>query len=241
MHSLKLSEMSKQKQKEVKTQQQLENIEETLTKTEEFIVNNQNTLTIVVIVLIAIVLGFFGVKKYYLEPKNKVAQEQIFPAQRYFEADSLDKALYGDGNSLGFVDIAKNYSITKAGNLANYYAGICFLKKGNFDQAIHYLSDFDNDDEMVAPMAKGALGDAYLEKGNKEKALSYYKSAAQLRDNEFTSPLFWLKAGELDEEMGQYNDAIASYTTIKEKYFKSEEARNIDKYIARAKAAKANQ
>ncbi len=232
--------MSKKKQKEVKTQQQIENIEESLTRTEEFIYNNQNTLTIIVIVLIALVLGFFGVKRYYIAPKNKEAQEQIYPAQHYFEADSLNKALYGDGNSLGFVDIAKNYSITKAGNLANYYAGICFLKKGSFDQAIHYLSKFEDDDEMVAPMAKGAIGDAYLGKGNKEKALSYYKTAAQLRDNEFTSPLFLLKAGELAEQMGNFDDAISEYTTIQQKYYKSNEARNIEKYIARAKAEKAN-
>lgn len=229
--------MSKQKQKEVKTQQQFENIEETLTKTEEFIVHNQKTLTIVVIVLVAIVLGFFGVKKYYIEPKNKEAEEQIYPAQRYFEADSLDKALYGDGNSMGFVYIAKNYSMTKAGNLAKYYAGISFLKKGDFDQAISYLSDFDADDEIVAPMAKGALGDAYLEKGDRAKAVSAYKSAATDDENEFTSPLFLLKAGELYELMGQYDDAVDAYTIIKEKYFKSQEARNIDKYIARAKAA----
>jgi len=228
--------MSKQKQKEVKTQQQFENIEETLTKTEEFIVNNQNTLTIVVLILVALVLGFFGVKKYYLEPKNKEAQEQVYPAQRYFEADSLDKALYGDGNSLGFVDISKTYSMTKAGNLANYYAGICFLKKGDYAQAISYLNAFDADDEIVAPMAKGALGDAYLEKGDKEKAVSAYRTAAALKDNDFTSPLFLLKAGELYEEMGKYDEAIDAYTKIKETYFKSKEAKNIDKYIARARA-----
>jgi predicted negative regulator of RcsB-dependent stress response len=229
--------MSKQKQKEVKTQQQFENIEETLTKTEEFIIHNQKTLTVVVLVLVAILLGFFGVKKYYIEPKNKEAQEQVYPAQRYFEADSLDKALYGDGNSLGFVDIAKNYSMTKAGNLANYYAGVCFLKKGDFDQAISYLSDFDADDEIIAPMAKGALGDAYLEKGDRDKAVAAYESAATMKENEFTSPMFLMKAGELYELMGQYDDAIDAYTTVKEKYFKSEEAKNIDKYIARAQAA----
>jgi len=233
--------MSKRKQKEVKTQHQFENIEESLTKTEEFIVNNQKTLTIIVLILIAIVLGFFSVKRYYIAPRNKEAQQQIYSAQRYFEVDSLDKALYGDGNSLGFVDIAKNYSITKAGNLANYYAGICFLKKGNFDKAISYLSSFDADDEIVAPMAKGAIGDAYLAKGNKDKAVSYYLTAANLKDNEFTSPLFLLKAGEVYEEMGQFDNAIQTYTKIKKQYFKSNEARNINKYIARAKAEKGSE
>jgi tetratricopeptide (TPR) repeat protein len=232
--------MSKKKQKEEKTQQQFENLEQSLSKTEQFILENQKLLTIIVAVLVIVVLGFFGVKKYYIQPKEKEAQEQIYAAQHYFQADSLDKALYGDGNNLGFVDIAKTYSITSAGNLANYYAGICFLKKGNFDNAIKYLKKFDSDDEIVGPMAKGALGDAYLEKGNQSKAVSYYMDAASLRDNEFTSPLFLKKAGEVDEMMGNYDDAIAAYKRIQQDYFKSQEARNIEKYIARARELKKN-
>ncbi len=232
--------MSKKEQKEKKTQQQFENIEESLSRSEEFIVEHQKLLTIIVAVLVIIVLGFFGVKKYYLQPKEKEAQEQIYPAQHYFQADSLDKALYGDGNNLGFVDIAKTYSITKAGNLANYYAGICFLRKGNYDNAIKYLSDFNSDDEIAGPMAKGALGDAYLEKGDKAKAVSFYLEAANLRDNDFTSPLFLLKAGEVDEILGNYDDAIKAYKRIKQDYFKSQEARNIEKYIARAEELKKN-
>jgi tetratricopeptide (TPR) repeat protein len=232
--------MSKQKKKEEKTQQQFENIEESLSKTEEFIVENQKLLTIIVIVLVALVLGFFGFKRYYLQPKEKEAQQQIYVAQHYFQADSLDKALYGDGNNLGFVDISKMYSITKAGNLADYYAGICFLKKGNFDNAIKYLKKFDSDDEIVGPMAKGALGDAYLEKGDKEKAVDYYNQAADLQDNEFTSPLFLLKAGEVDEMLGHYDKAIKAYKRIQQDYYKSLEARNIEKYIARAQELKKN-
>ncbi len=232
--------MSKKKQKEKKTQKQFENIEESLSRSEAFILEHQKILTIIVAVLVVIVLGFFGFRKYYLQPKEKEAQEQIFPAQHYFQVDSLDKALYGDGNNLGFVDIAKNYSITKAGNLANYYAGICFLKKGNFVDAIKYLKKFSSDDEIIGPMAKGAIGDAYLEKGNKAQAIIYYMEAANLTDNEFTSPMFLLKAGEVNEEMGNYDEAIKDYKRIQQHYFKSQEARNIEKYIAQAEALKKN-
>lgn len=232
--------MSKKKQKEKKTQQQFENIEESLSKTELYIAEHQKTLTIIVAILVILVLAIFGVKKYYIQPKEKLAQEQIYPAQHYFQVDSLDKALYGDGNNLGFVDIAKTYSITKAGNLANYYAGICFLKKGNFDNAIKYLKDFDSDDEIVGPMAKGALGDAYLEKGNRDKAVTAYMDAANLKDNEFTSPMFLLKAGEVDEIMGNFDNAIKAYKRIQQDYYKSREAKNIEKYIARAEALKKN-
>ena len=226
--------------KENKTQQPLENIEESLTKAEEFIINNQKILSTIVIIIVVLILGFFGFKRYYIAPKNKEAQEQIYPAQHYFQVDSLSKALYGDGNNLGFVDIAKMYSITKAGKLANYYAGLCFLKKGEYNQAIKYLSKFKPDDQLVAPMAKGALGDAYLSLGNKDKAISMYMEAATMRDNDFTSPMFLLKAGEVYEDMGNYDKAINVFNKIKTKYDKSSQAANIDKYIARAEALKAN-
>ncbi|MBE0650787.1 MAG: tetratricopeptide repeat protein [Bacteroidales bacterium] len=226
--------------KEKKAPQQFENIEESLTKAEEFIVNNQKVLTTIVAILVVLILAFFGFNRYYLQPKNQEAQDQIYPAQHYFQVDSLNKALYGDGNSLGFVDIAKSYGITKAGKLANYYAGICFLKKGDFGQAIKYLSKFSTDDQLIGPMAKGALGDAYLSQGNKEKAVSYYMEAANMKNNDFTSPMFLLKAGEVYEDMGNYDAAISAFSTIKKDYFKSLEAKDIEKYISRATALKEN-
>jgi len=115
--------MSKKKQKETHTQQQFENIEESLSRSEEFIAEHQKLLTIIVAILVIIVLGFFGVKKYYLQPKEKEAQEQIYPAQHYFQADSLDKALYGDGNSHCFVTIFRCrlfWVFIRRGSLVSY-------------------------------------------------------------------------------------------------------------------------
>jgi len=97
--------MAKKKDPEVKGDQRLENIEETLSRTERFIVNNQKIISIVIGIIVIIILGFFGFQKYYQQPKTLEAQEQMFMAQRYFESDSLEKALYGDGNSLGFIDV----------------------------------------------------------------------------------------------------------------------------------------
>lgn len=228
--------MAKRKDVETKGDQRLENIEETLTSTEQFIVNNQRVISIVVGIVVLVILGYFGYQKYIIEPESKEAQEQMFAAQRFFEIDSLDKALYGDGNNLGFIDIIDNYGNTTPGNLAYYYAGISFLNKGDYNQAIDYLKDFSSDDEMVGPMATGAIGDAYLELDDKNKAIAYYIEAANQKENDFTSPLFLFKAGQLYELMGEYDDAIRIYERIKESYGKSAESRSIDKNIARATA-----
>jgi TolA-binding protein len=230
--------MAKKKDIEARGDQRLENIEETLTKTEQFIVSNQRLIGIVVLAVVAIILGYFAYQRYYIEPRTEEAQTQIFVAQRFFEADSLDKALYGDGNSLGFIDIVDDYGMTKPGNLANYYAGISFLKKGNFEQAINYLEDFNGDDNIIGPMATGAIGDAYLELGDTSKAAAYYLEAANQRDNELTTPVFLLKAGRTQEMMGNYDKALDIYNRIKMDYSKTQEGRVIDKYIGRATALK---
>lgn len=218
-----------------KGDERLEVVEEALSKTEKFIENNQKPLVIVVLVIVAIVLGYFGLNKYYLEPREKEAETQMFMAEKYFESDSLNKALYGDGNNPGFVDIIDDFGSTKAGNLACYYAGISLLKQGEFEESIKYLEKFKSDDFIVGAMGLGAIGDAYLELNQTEKAASQYLKAAEHRENELTTPMFLFKAGQTYELVGNYKKATEVYENIQNNYPASTEGRNIEKYITRSK------
>jgi len=215
-----------------KADERLHTVEEALSKTEAFIENNQKIILIVVGVLIVIVLGFFGFRKYYLEPLETEAQGQMFMAEMYFEQDSLSKALDGDGQYPGFLAIKDQYGMTKSANLATYYAGICYLKLGDYEQAIKYLKDFDGDDKVAGPMATGAIGDAYLELNNVDKAISYYINAADQSNNELTAPLFLMKAGTACEIQGNYRKALDLYKRIKKDYPRSFEGTQIDKFIS---------
>lgn len=215
-----------------KADERLHTVEEALSRTEEFIENNQKIILIVVGVLIVVVLGFFGFRRYYLEPKEKEAQGQMFMAEMYFEQDSLSKALNGDGNYLGFLDIIDQYGLTKSANLATYYTGICYLKMRDFEQAIKYLKDFDGNDKVAAPMALGAIGDAYMELDDVDKAIGYYLDAANQSDNELTAPMFLMKAGTACEIKGNYKKALEQYQRIKKDYPRSFEGTQIDKYIS---------
>ncbi len=223
------------KKKKDKTEKEIVAVQESLTKTELFIEKNQKTISIVVGIIIVIILGYFGYKKYYLGPRNKEAQSQMFMAEKYFDEDSLNLALNGDGNYLGFLDIIDDYRRTKSANLSNYYAGICYLKKRDFKNAIDYLKNFNSEDQMVSSSAKGAIGDAYMELGDNEKALDYYLRAADDKVNNFTTPLFLKRAGLTYEILGKYDKAEELYQRIKKDFPRSNEAREIDKYIARAK------
>lgn len=210
-------------------------VESALTKTEQFLESNQKLVGIVIGAIVLIAVGYLGLNKFYLEPRSKNAQDQMFMAQTYFEKDSFNLALNGDGNNLGFLDIIDDFGSTDAGNLANYYAGISFLHMGQFDQAVEYLNKFDTDDLLLGPISVGAQGDAQLELGNTEKAIDLYTKAYTMNENSLTAPIYMLKAAELLESTSKTTDALEIYETIKQKFPKTEEGRNIDKYIARVK------
>jgi tetratricopeptide (TPR) repeat protein len=216
-----------------KTEDRIVAVEEAFSKTEQFIETNQRIILIVVGAIIVIVLGFFGFRRFYLAPKEKEAQGQMFMAEKYFEMDSINKALNGDGNYLGFLDIMDQYGITKAAGLAHYYAGICYLKKGDYENAIKFLKKFSANDEMVQPMATGAIGDCYMELKEPDKAVDYYLKAADQKKNELTTPMLLMKAGWVYEDQGKYDQALAVYKRIKNEYPRSEEGNEIDKYIGK--------
>ena len=157
-------------------------------------------------------------------------------AQKYFEKDSLNRALYGDGNALGFIDIIDDYGSTKTGNLAKYYAGICYLRMGNYEEAIEYLESHDPVDQLIGPMAVGGLGDAYMELNQPEKAAEYYLEAAEVSDNDFTAPMYLYRAGMTYEMLGRYEDAYEAYNRIYQEYYRSNEGRSVERNMARTKA-----
>jgi len=217
------------------TEEKIHAVEEALSKSEKFIEKNQKILTIVIGSAVVIVLGVFAFQKLYIAPREKAAQGQMFMAQKYFEQDSLAKALNGDANYPGFLDIIDEYSMTNAANLANYYTGIIYLKQGKFEDAITYLGKFDSDDEFVGPMATGGIGDAYMELGQKEKAVEYYVKAANQQVNDVTTPVFLMRAAFVYEDLGKFDKALEFYEKIQKEHSKSTEARDIEKYMEAAK------
>ena len=214
--------------------QTISNVEQTLTRTEQYLEENYRTLLIGIAVIIVIV-GLGWLVKLYLNKRNDEALSQMYQAERYLEKDSLKLALNGDGNYLGFLDIAKGYKLTKSGNLALYSAGMCYLHLGQFQEAINYLQKYSKKDKVLGSLAIGATGDAYVELGNLDKGLSKYIEAADFANNSFNTPLFLMKAGEIYELNGKYSDALKIYERIESEYPESTEGRTIDKYLARVK------
>lgn len=228
--------MAKNKEKIQKAEDRIVAVESALGKGEQFIEKHKNLLFYIVLGILLVVGGYLAYNKYIKGPKEKDAQAAMFVAEHYFEVDSLDLALNGTQVAPGFLGIIDEYGSTKSGNLAHYYAGICFLKKGEFQQAIDQLKEFESDDEIIQPMAYGAMGDAYLELNDNQNALDYYLKAANDRDNDFTTPMFLMKAAWVYELNNDYAKALECYNKIKTEHFRSYEAQEVEKYIANAKA-----
>lgn len=213
----------------------LQELESALTRTEQFIEDNQKIISYVVGGIILVVVGFLGFNRFYLQPKENEALSQMFMAENYFEKDSFNLAINGDGNYLGLLDIIDDYGGTKSANRAKYYVGISYLYLGQYEDAIDYLEDFETDDLLLAPIKEGAIGDAYRELGDQDEALKYYKKAYSYNGNELTTPVYKMKAAELLESMNEYDKALVLYEQIKKDFPNSIEGTNADKYIARVK------
>ena len=213
----------------------LEGIESALTRTEHYIEENRKSLSIIAGAIVVAVLLYFAFNRFYMQPKEKNAQRQMYVAEQYFEKDSFNLALKGDGNYPGFLTIIDEFGLTDASNLSHYYAGICYKNLGNYKDAIEHLRKFDSSDKIISSEALGAIGDCYADLGENDQAVKYYKKAANNNKNDFTTPLYLMRAGILLEEMNNFKDALKIYQRIEEEYNGTKEGHDIEKYIARVK------
>ncbi len=213
-------------------------VEEALSKSEQFIERNQNTIIYTVAAIVILIAGYIGYTRFILEPREQEARSEMFMAQSYFEQEEYELALEGDAEYPGFLDIISGYRMTRASNLARFYAGISLIRLGELEEGIDHLESFRKRDHLLGAMAYGAIGDAYWEMGELRDAARAYQRAYNYEPNDLTTPLFLFKAGMLYEEMGDYEEALSRYERIHREYSNSREAREIEKYIARAQAKK---
>ncbi len=185
-------------------------------------------------IIILLLAGFLGYKYLIQEPNETKAEEAIFHAQEYYNMDSARLALNGDAINPGFLKIISRYGGTKTAKLASFYAGSCYLKMGDYNNAVKYLKDFSTPAVQLQARAYGLLGDAYSELNKKEDAVDQYKKAATtFEKDDVLSPEYLFRAGYLYESMGKNKEAIEMYQTIKDKYPSSTRGADIDRYLGR--------
>ena len=202
--------------------------------TEQFWLKNSKIILIALSAVILLVAGYLIYQSQFKAPAELKAADAMWKAEDYYRKDSARLALNGDGPNAGFLKIISRYSGTKAADLAKFYAGSCYIKLGDFNNAIKYLKDYNSDDKLVMVRAAGLLGDAYSETGKKNEAVEQYKKAGTLfPEDQFNSSEYLFRAGLLYQDMGKNKDAVEMFKLIKDKYHATERGAEIDKYLAR--------
>ncbi len=212
-----------------KNQQQAP-VEQQVTKTEAFFDKNKKAIIIAVVAIIAVIVCAILANNYYFEPRQQDASTELAKSQELFQQQDYAKALQG------FQKVAADYSSTDAGNLAQLYIGLCQAQLGKWQEAVNALESFSpRDDQMISPAAEGALGNAYANLNQLDKAVEHLKKAASKADNNSLSPTFLIQAGEILESQGKKAEALKLYQEVKDKYFNSMQYQTIDAYIERVK------
>lgn len=226
-------------EKDSTTAEVFSKLDETASKTEDWVAKNQKIIIGVVAAVALVTVGYLAFQKFIAEPKEVEAANEMFVAQQNFQqatngiaSDSLYKlSLNGSEGKFGFIKIADEYSGTDAGNLANYYAGIALLNTGKYTEAIDYLNKFTSEDVILKALAKGAIGDAYSQNKQPEQALENYIKAAEVDKNNFTTPRFLLKAGKIALALGNKEEALKYFTDLKDNYDSTPEGASVDALI----------
>jgi tetratricopeptide (TPR) repeat protein len=227
-----------------KTEQVLE-ATENINNREAFFMKYKKAILIAVAAIIVVIAGVFLYISQISGPREEKASTALSKGQTYFNNEMFEQAVNGDGAGfVGFAKLADEYSGTKAGNLANLYAGLCYANLGKWAEAQKSLDAFSTEgDQMISPASQAALGDAYAHLNQLDKAVDTFKKAADMADskaeddtNNSLSPIFLIKAGEVLESQGKKDEALKIYQDIKKKYVNSMlvQSAEIDKYIERA-------
>ncbi|MBP5457405.1 MAG: tetratricopeptide repeat protein [Paludibacteraceae bacterium] len=215
----------------------LDNVENELNRSAEFVEKNIKPLAIGVAAVVAVIIAIFLYRSYVLEPREQEAAASLYKAEGFFARDSFQLALEGDESMMGFLNIIDEYGSTDAGKVAKAYAGLCYKNMGEYEKAIDYLKGFDRDDKMLTPTIKGAIGDCYLELDKADKAIDFYKKAASA-DNEFVTPIYLHRLGETYLKEGKAAEALKTFEELKKKYPNSFIGSDADKFIELAKSSK---
>ena len=233
-------------EQESTTAEVFSSLDEGASRSEEWVSKNQNIILGVIGVIAIGVLGYLAYDQFVEKPKEASAANEMYYPQQYFDQalnsttakDSLyNLALNGAEGKYGFLDIIDEYSGTKAANLANYSAGMAYLNMQKYQEAISHLENFSSEDDILGALAKGGLGDAFMQLGQPEDALGYYDKAIAHSSNNYTAPKFLYKAGVTALELNQNDKALTYFQKIKDEYSSSDEARTVDAFIGMAKTS----
>lgn len=206
-----------------------------IAKTEQYIEKNKKTLITIACAIVVVALGIWAYISLVAQPRQERAAESLYAAEQWFNEGNFETALNGNDDFMGFNEVIDKYGCTKSGKLAKYYAGICQLNLGKYQEAIDLLKSYKGKDAFTGAEALMLTGDAYAELDKTAEAASYYEKAAKkAKDNFIVAPIALWKAGMMQLKLDNKDQAIKLFQQVKDNYPESPEWAEVDKYMAYA-------
>ncbi len=208
-----------------------------MNKTEAFFEKNGRKISYIFLILIALGLAIYGYRSLVQQPRVDEAAALLAEAQARFNAETPDYelALNGDEEGAGFLEVIEQYGSTPSGNLAKHYAGVCYLKGGDLEQAAAYLADYSAvkglTGEIINAQNLGLQGDIAVVQEDYTAAVALFEKAVKASENNLTAPLYLRKAGQAAQAAGDNAKALELYERITVEYPASMEARDAEKLI----------
>lgn len=186
-------------------------------------------VTYAVAAIAVLVISWFLYQQFVFKPANEKSKTAYWRAMVYLENEEPDNALEE------FIRIAKKYDGKVGGEVSQYMAGRLYMDKGEFKTALKYLEKAKLNDLYIGTMVIGLQGDCHSELGDFKKAVKLYEKAAKRKANEFTTPMFLMKAAMIHEmKLNNFGDAEKLYKQIETDYYDYFKANNVEKYLERA-------
>src|SRR5690554_1440470 len=148
-----------------------------------------------------VVLAVLSYQKFVSGPKQEASKAEIANAIMYLEKDSTQLAI------AEFEDLVASYNGYKGGEISQYALGNLYFEQGDYEAALNELKGVKIEDTYLQTLAIGTQGDCYSELQEYKNAVKMYIKAAERKENDVMTPMFYYKAGLNAEEAGDFEKA----------------------------------
>ncbi|MCI8997835.1 MAG: tetratricopeptide repeat protein [Muribaculaceae bacterium] len=217
------------------TRTSIDEVNDTLTGIGEKVQNNPKPLIWlgigVAVVVAAILIYVYAIR----QPGQNAANKALGQAD-------IELLMGNDSIALAkYQQVADEHGYD-AGNLANLNAAILLYKDKKYEEALGHLKNFSSSESIIGASAKSLEGDCYVNLQKYSEAISCFKDAVKISDNNpHYTPAFLMKEATVYREMKDYSAEASIYEQIVKEYptYGAEINVDIQKYLDRAKAAAA--
>jgi tetratricopeptide (TPR) repeat protein len=219
-------------------------VTETLVQGAEAVAAHQKPIWLGAAAALGIALAFFGWKFYSdrqtlkssvaLEEAMKVFNARIrLPSQpeEPGEITYINEQNKFEDAAKRFAEVAQKNSLTQPGSVARYYAGLCYERLNNNDEAEKWFRETSNSSyEEIAALGRFRLAAVLARKGQNDEAAKLYQQLLQKPGLFVPKPVVMLTLADHYRKTN-LAEALKLYTQVKEEFPNTAAAEEAEKRL----------